>query len=114
MPAEPSILKSIRQRIGPSAGYDVFDNDLIVLINSAFSRLRQLGVGPDYPFYIEDEDAEWSDFMEDGEMEEIKDYVYLSVKIIFDPPANSGVLNAYKEQIAKYESLLKDVAYHGY
>ena len=52
--------------------------------------------------------------MEDGEMEEIKDYVYLSVKIIFDPPANSGVLNAYKEQIAKYESLLKDVAYHGY
>ena len=114
MPAEQSILKSIRQRIGPSASYDVFDNDLIVLINSAFSRLRQLGVGPDYPFYIEDEDAEWSDFMEDGEMEEIKDYVYLSVKIIFDPPANSGVLNAYKEQITKYESLLKDVAYHGY
>ena len=114
MPAEQSILKSIRQRIGPSARYDVFDNDLIVLINSAFSRLRQLGVGPDYPFYIEDEDAEWSDFMEDGEMEEIKDYVYLSVKIIFDPPANSGVLNAYKEQIANYESLLKDVAYHGY
>lgn len=114
MPAEPSILKSIRQRIGPSADYNVFDNDLIVLINSAFSRLRQLGVGPDYPFYIEDEDAEWSDFVEDGEMEEIKDYVYLSVKIIFDPPANSGVLNAYKEQIAKYESLLKDVAFHGY
>lgn len=114
MPAEPSILKSIRQRIGPSADYEVFDNDLIVLINSAFSRLRQLGVGPTYPFRIEDEDAEWSDFIEDGVMEEIKDYVYLSVKLIFDPPSNSGVLNAYKEQIAKYESLLKDVAYHGY
>lgn len=114
MPAEPSILKSIRQRIGPSASYDVFDNDLIVLINAAFSRLRQLGVGPKYSFYIEDESAEWSDFMDEGEMEEIKDYVYLSVKLIFDPPTNGNVLNAYKEQLTKYESLLKDVAYHGY
>lgn len=114
MSAETSILKSIRQRIGPSAAYDVFDTDLITLINSAFSRLCQLGVGPETPYRIEDDSAEWSDFIEDGNMEEVKDYVYISVKIIFDPPTNGNVLNAYKEQLTKYESLLKDVAYHGY
>lgn len=111
---ETSILKYVRKRIGPSADYEVFDNDLISLINAAFSRLCQLGVGPKKPFRIEGEDEEWDEFLPEGKLEEVKDYVYLSVKMIFDPPTNAQIVNVYKEQIAKYESLMRDVAQHGY
>ena len=114
MAVETSILRSIRQRIGPSAQYDAFDTDLIVLINSAFSRLCQLGAGPKEPFHIEDESSEWTDFIEDGHLEDIKDYVYLSVKLTFDPPTNGNVLNAYQEKLNKYEYLFRDFDNYGY
>lgn len=111
---EESILKTIRQMIGPSAAYSVFDTDLIISINSAFSRLCQLGVGPSSPFKITGIDEIWTDFMEDGNQEDLKQYIYLKVKMIFDPPANSTVSNAYKEEIEKLEWLLKEVARFGY
>lgn len=111
---EESILKTIRQMTGPSVSYDVFNTDLIIHINSALSRLCQLGVGPDVPFKITGEDEEWSDFMDDGYQEEIKQYIYLKVKMIFDPPSSSSVQSAYKEEIEKLEWLLKEVAQFGY
>lgn len=111
---EQSILKTIRRMIGPDENYEYFDTDLIILINSAFSRLCELGVGPDEPFYITGTDETWSDFMEDGYMERVKKYVYLSVKNIFDPPASASVMNAYKEEIEKLEWLLKETAVTGY
>lgn len=114
MANEQSILRTIRRMIGPSEDYVYFDTDLIILINSAFSRLCNLGVGPEVPFYITGEGEEWGDFMSNGHLEEIKKYVYLSVKIIFDPPASASVLNAYKEEIEKLEWLLREVSYFGY
>lgn len=109
-----SILKTIRKMIGPAEDYSYFDTDLIININSAFSRLCQLGVGPEEPFKITGEDETWDDFMMDGYQEEIKTYVYLKTKLIFDPPANGGVVNLYKEEIDKLEWLLKEVARDGY
>ena len=114
MAEQASILKTIRRMIGPDEDYEYFDTDLIIHINSAFSRLCQLGVGPERPFHITGDEETWCQFMDCGNMEDIKQFVYLSVKCIFDPPASSTVLNAYKEQINKLEWLLKEVAQFGY
>lgn len=115
MSLETSILRSIRQRIGPSAEYDVFDTDLIVNINTSFSRLCQLGVGPETPFRIYDDTAIWDDFQtEDKIMEDVKQYIYLKARLIFDPPQSGTVINMYKEEAEKLEWLLKEVSEFGY
>ena len=73
---DDSILKTIRQMIGPSVSYDVFDTDLIVHINAAFSRLCQLGVGPETPFHIHGEEETWFDFgLPEGYQEEVKQFI---------------------------------------
>lgn len=100
---EDSILVSIRQKLGPSGAYDVFDPQLIDFINMAFGRLYQLGIGPKEPFSIADDTAVWSDFVDEGTMEEVRTYVYLKVRFLFDPPESSSVLNAYNEQIKELE-----------
>ncbi len=109
-----SILKTMRKLIGPSEDYIYFDSELIMNINSAFSRLCQLGVGPETPFRITGESETWSDFMDGGYQEEIKQYVFLKVKLIFDPPSSSTVINVYKEQLDMLEWTLKEVAQFGY
>lgn len=109
-----SILRTIRERMGPAEDYDHFDTDLIININSAFSRLCQLGVGPSTPFKIAGEEELWTDFMPDGYLEDIKNYVYLKTKLIFDPPANTSVQNLYKEEIDKLEWLLREVSRDDY
>ena len=111
-----SILKTIRKMIGPEEDYTYFDTELIININSAFSRLCQLGVGntAPTPFKITGEEEEWSDFIDDGYQEEVKTYVFLKTKLIFDPPSNGTVINVYKEEIDRLEWLLKEVAADGY
>lgn len=109
-----SILKTIRKTIGPAEDYNYFDTDLIININSAFSRLCQLGVGPSEPFKITGEDETWSDFLDAGYLEEIKTYISLKTKLIFDPPASGTVVNLYQQEIEKLEWLLKEVARDGY
>lgn len=109
-----SILKTIRRMMGPDEDYEYFDTDLIIHINSAFARLCELGVGPEQPFYITGTEETWDEFADPGFCERVKQYVYLSVKNIFDPPSSSSVMNAYKEQIEKLEWLLKETAVTGY
>lgn len=108
------ILASIKKLLGPGEGYDYFDKDIVLHINSAFSRLCQLGVGPKTPFKIKDGSEKWSDFIEDGQQEDVKQYVSLKVKKIFDPPANSFLMEALNEEIDKLEWLLNSVAEVGY
>lgn len=109
-----SILKTIRRMMGPDEDYEYFDTDLIIHINSAFARLCELGVGPEQPFYITGTEETWDEFADPVFCERVKQYVYLSVKNIFDPPSSSSVMNAYKEQIEKLEWLLKETALTGY
>lgn len=110
-----SILITTRQMIGPSASYEVFDTDLIININAAFSRLCQLGIGPSTPFKIHGIEEQWSDFMPEDEMpDEVKQYIYLKTRMIFDPPASGTVANAYKAQIDELEWTMKEVARFGY
>ena len=98
-----SILLSIKKLIG---GLDdtisEFDDDLIIFINSTFSVLAQLGVGPATPFKIIDEADEWGDF-ECGDIEAVKEYMYLKVRLTFDPPASSSVMDAFKRRADELE-----------
>lgn len=99
-----SILTSIKKLLGIAEEYEHFDNDLIMHINSVFSILTQLGVGPEAGFSIRDEVATWTDFLEDSSyLELVKSYVYLKVKLMFDPPLSSTTLSSMERLISEYE-----------
>jgi len=104
MTNEESILNSVKKSLGIAADYTIFDPDIIMHINSTFAVLHQLGVGPDIQFMIEDTTDTWNDFLSDrNELVMVKTYMFLKVKLLFDPPSSSFVVDAYKEQIAEYE-----------
>lgn len=98
---EQSILKSTKQILGIGPDDDSFDLDVLTYVNGAFSTLSDLGVGPAAGFVIEDETTVWTDFIaDDGEqLAKVKIYVYLNVRLIFDPPATSYVLDALQKQL---------------
>lgn len=100
-----SILTSIKKLLGISAEYEHFDTDIIIHINSVFSTLNQLGVGPADGFRILDEDATWDDFIQDWKtIESVKSYMYMKVRLLFDPSSlPSSVIAAYERQIAEFE-----------
>lgn len=99
-----SILTSIKKLLGITEAYEHFDSDIIVHINSAFSVLSQLGVGPDEGFHIEDESTDWSDFLQDNyRLGFVKTYIYLKVKLMFDPPLSSAAIEAINRQISELE-----------
>lgn len=99
-----SILTSIKKLLGIEENYEHFDADIIMHINSAFMILTQLGVGPSGGFVIYDEDSLWSDFLGDNEqLEAVKTYVYLKVKLLFDPPLSSSVIESINRSISELE-----------
>lgn len=101
---EASILTSTKKVLGLTAGYTVFDEDILMHINATFSILSQLGVGPVGGFYIEDDTAEWNDFdVPLDQLNLVRTYVFLKVGMLFDPPATSFLIQAKTEQIREYE-----------
>lgn len=99
-----SILVSIKKLLGLTEEDTSFDTDLIIHINSVFFMLNQLGVGSERVFSITDSSTEWTDFTRDvSEYSLIKSYMFLKVKLMFDPPNSSSVLDCYKAQITEYE-----------
>lgn len=99
-----SILVSIKKLLGLSIEYEYFDNDIIMHINAAFMNLKQLGVGPTEGFVITDMFQRWSDFNKDpNRCQAVKTYVYLKVRLDFDPPTNSSVLAAMQRRIEELE-----------
>ena len=101
---ETSILISTKKILGIAEEYTVFDLDIITHINSAFSTLTQLGVGPVDGFMIEDETAVWTDFIADDiQYNAVKTYVFLRVRLLFDPPATSYLIAAFNDQIKELE-----------
>ena len=98
MAVEASILNTIKGLLGPDDDYDVFDQDIIVFINSALATLSQAGVGPSEGFRITGDRETWDDFIGDSErLESVKEYVYMKVKMAFDPPTSSFVMSAYQD-----------------
>lgn len=99
-----SILTSIKKLLGITEEYEHFDPDIIMHINSAFMILNQLGVGPEEGFSIRDKSSTWDEFIPEGSnLEAVKTYVHLKVKLMFDPPLSSTVIEAIKSQINELE-----------
>ena len=99
-----SILTSIKKLLGIEAEYEHFDPDIIMHINSVFMVLNQLGVGPSEGFSIEDDTSVWTDFISNNtKIEAVKSYIYLKVKLLFDPPLSSAAIDSIKRMIDEYE-----------
>lgn len=100
-----SILDTIRKMLGYEADVATpFDIEIIQHINAAFSILTQLGLGPTSGFSIQDNTSVWGDIIPEGvNLEDVKMYIYLKTRIVFDPPASSSALETMKEQIKEYE-----------
>lgn len=98
-----SILTSIKKLLGIAEEYTHFDDDIIMHINSVLLDLTQLGVGPEEGFLIEDDSAYWEDFISDTtNLQAVKSYVYLKVKLLFDPPLNSAVIDSTNRLISEF------------
>ena len=99
-----SILDSVKKVLGLGTDYDVFDEEVILHINSVLATLTQLGVGPEEGFYITDRETTWENYLgNDPNFNSVKSYLSLSVRLIFDPPQNSNITSAMKEQIKEFE-----------
>lgn len=99
-----SILTSVKKLLGIAEDYTVFDTDLIIHINSVFLTLSQLGVGPEEGFMITSKDETWGDYIDSDELlNAVKSYVYLKVRLLFDPPTSSSVSESMKNMINELE-----------
>ena len=108
---DESILNSIKKLLGISEEDSHFNTDIIVHINSVFMVLNQIGIGPEECFAIEDESESWTDFLQDKkQFEAVKSYTYLKVKLLFDPPLSSAVMDSMNRMINEYEWRLNIMA----
>ena len=99
-----SILTSVKKMLGIAEEYTHFDADLIMHINSVFMILAQLGVGPSEGFFIEDDTATWDEFIQDKkEINFVKSYVGLKVRLLFDPPTSSSQIDNTNKLINELE-----------
>lgn len=103
-----SILTSIKKLLGIEEDYTHFDSDIVMHINSVFMILTQLGLGPDEGFVIEDDSTNWDEFVKDPiKLQAVKSYMYLKVRLLFDPPSNSTHMDAINRSISELEWRLK-------
>lgn len=99
-----SILATIKQMLGLTDETDAFNTELVMHINSVFTILNQLHIGSDEGFMITDFSETWEQFVPDVTLATmVREFVYLKVRMIFDPPASSVVADAYNQRIAELE-----------
>lgn len=115
MALEESILKNVKKILNVGVDDPSFDIDIMTHINTAFSHLQQLGIGPPGGFQIEDDQAKWTDFLPAPDpvtetylpiLNALKSNIYLRVRLIFDPPQLSHVLAAQERQLQESDSRL--------
>lgn len=101
---DTSILTSVKKVLGLAEDYTAFDTDVIMHINTALGVLSQLGLGPTLGFTINDAVPVWANFIgSDLRLSMAKTYVYLRVKLIFDPPSSGFAITAIQDQIRELE-----------
>lgn len=99
-----SILTSTKKILGLAEDYTPFDLDVITHINSTFAHLNQLGIGPVDGFSIEDDIPTWDDYVVPlNQLNMVRTYVYLKVRMLFDPPSTSYLIEAQNKQIQEHE-----------
>lgn len=112
MATTESILTSIKKLLGIDESYTHFDPDLIMHVNSVFSILTQIGVGPASGFSIKGKDETWSDFLgkDPSRFVLVKSYTHLKVRLLFDPPLSSAAIESINRQVSEFEWRLSVVA----
>lgn len=101
---DQSILISIKKLLNIDDDDMAFDTDITILINNEFMTLQQLGIGPEEGFSINEGETTWSDFSTDTTLlETVKAFIYMKVRMIFDPPASSVVADAFNSRIHELE-----------
>lgn len=101
---DESILTSVKKILGLNDSYTVFDQDVLMAVNSAFSVLAQIGVGPSAGYFITDNTQLWSDLdVPADQLNLAKTYICLKARLIFDPPSTSYLLDAMEKQTKEYE-----------
>lgn len=105
MEISESILTSIKKLLGIDENYTHFDADIVMHINSVFSILTQMGVGPANGFSISGKDETWSAFITNKPniFSLVKSYVYMKVRLLFDPPLSSAAIESINRQIGEFE-----------
>ncbi len=100
-----SILTSVKKLLGIEENYEHFDQDIIMHINSVLAILIQLGVGPSVGFTISDKTATWADFLGEGaaNLDGVKTYVYMKVRLIFDPPTSQAAIDSMNRMVNELE-----------
>lgn len=107
---DESILKTLKSLLGVSEGVDVFDDEIMVLANSAFMTLHQLGVGTIEPFNLNSEFQIWEEFCDNNNFASAKVFVYLQIRVAFDPPTSAFVLTAIERQLDELTWRLREQA----
>lgn len=98
-----SILDSIKKLLGIQPEYRAFDEDLIIHINTVFAVLNQIGIGPREGFFIVDESTNWDEYMSDINQASVRTYVYLKVRLLFDPPGSGILVDSINRMISELE-----------
>ena len=91
-----TILEDTKKAIGIMPGYDAFDDQILMHINTARMDLAQLGTKCGVTI---EKDTGWQVFDEIADEAAIKSYIAMKVKLIFDPPSNSFLVSAYQKLI---------------
>ena len=94
-----SILESIKKLLGIPKEYEAFDADVIMHINTAFAILNQLGLGPEGGYGIEGYDDVWDDYIVSYNMSMIKTFIYLKVRLAFDPPSSTALIESMQRTL---------------
>ena len=109
-----SILTTIKKLLGITEECEDFDADIIVHINTAIARLRTLGVGTDKGYQITDETATWTEYLQgDIRLNDVQQYIYIKVKLVFDPPVSASVITALQETLKELEFAINITADSG-
>lgn len=99
-----SILDEIKKMLGLASDYTAFDSDVVIHVNTAIMALQQMGVGISDPFYISGKQEVWDDFLDGREdLEAVKTYIYLRVRMAFDPPTSSAVIDSMNRTMNELE-----------
>lgn len=98
-----SVLLSVKKKLGLAPDYGAFDTEIISFINTGFSLLHQMGVGPHKVFTIDDASATWGEFTKDKTLSMAQTWMYLKVRLLFDPPSVATMFQAMNDQIDEYE-----------
>ena len=110
-----SIFGSVKKVVGLLGDDGSFDEDILLHINTVVSTLRQLGLSIPSDFYVRDDVQTWQNLLgEFRDLDLVKSYMAMKVRLMFDPPSSSFGLASMTEMVKELEwriNILTDQPY---